>query len=173
MWLWEVPPLFHLLVSPHLFISSAVDVRGSENKTILICLFLYTSLQRLSLKSSFPPHFFLAGNRELLGEMEGIDVLLQQLSVRRWTRPLHSVPDLTKPLAPIWTHLTSTGVQTSQPVHGRGAGDDGEPLWRLVLLPHAASQSGTLPQRGGASADESDAQVRIRGVVVRSAVSRS
>lgn len=31
-----------------------------------------------------------------------------------------------------------------------------------MLLPHAASQSGALPQGGGASADESDAQVRVR-----------
>lgn len=31
-----------------------------------------------------------------------------------------------------------------------------------MLVPHAASQSGALPQGGGASADESDAQVRLR-----------
>ena len=55
-----------------------------------------------------------------------------------------------------------SGVQTAQPVHGRGAGDDGEPLRRSVLLPHAGSQSGPLPQRGGASAHESHAQVRLQ-----------
>lgn len=120
--------------------------------------------------STSPPHFSSAGNRELLGEMEGIDVLLQQLSVRLSTRSLRSAlspththpPPLASCLTPSPLPLSSTGVQTSQPVHGRGTGDDGEPLRCLVLLPHAASQSGALPQGGGAPADEPDAQVRMR-----------
>lgn len=104
--------------------------------------------------------------------MEGIDVLLQQLSVRLslW---LDDPVALTSPLAqfepvslpPPTPPPFLSGVQTSQSVHGRGAGDDGEPLRRPVLLPHAASQSGPLPQRGGASAHESNAQVRLRYTV--------
>lgn len=55
-----------------------------------------------------------------------------------------------------------SGVQTSQPVHSWGAGDDGEPLRCSLFLPNAASQSGPLPQRRRASANESHAQVRLQ-----------
>lgn len=53
-----------------------------------------------------------------------------------------------------------SGIQTSQPVHGRGAGNDGESLRCPLLLPDAASQSGAIPPRRRASAYESYAQVR-------------
>lgn len=77
--------------------------------------YFYTrlSLQRLVLlfpdffESPSPPHFSSAGNRELLGEMEGIDVLLQQLSVRRPTS-----------VAPVWlwTPLVLPSAPMFEPV---------------------------------------------------------
>lgn len=67
------------------------------------CLFATFTSHFLVLQISFIGYFFSSDNRELLGEMEGIDVLLQQLSVRLspWLDNLVALTSLLAPFEPV------------------------------------------------------------------------